>query len=193
MERRTCEVREQKSHHGQFNAGRNKPRFLVHLFYMEMPLKLPAIELFSLYSQAWESSCLVLMSRHIWETKTFWNRMDLVKRSAALCIFLKAFLWKLLVVVNKVIVILKENLQRGENRCKHVTLIWTIKHVTLIWTVDKISRLRINCDISPLSIRLWWGPDFRSPCSWRACSHLSSEQRKGFSSTKLLTTVFLFL
>ena len=39
--------------------------------------------------------------------------MGLVKHSAALCIFLKVLLCKLVVVVNKVTIILEETFQRG--------------------------------------------------------------------------------
>lgn len=53
-------------------------------------------------------------SRHIWEKETSWKQVGLAKHAVALCTFLKAFLWKLLVLVNKVIVILEEIFTEGE-------------------------------------------------------------------------------
>ena len=86
-------VKEQKAVHSPFNAVKEKSKPSVCLFHMEMSLKLPAVELFCMYPQAWESSCFVLMrvdtseKRRPSETRWVWSSILLV-----LCIFLKTFL-----------------------------------------------------------------------------------------------------
>lgn len=155
MEREMCEVREQKAFHSPFRAVRGKPKPSVCFFLPGevsetachrafLPL-FPDMEIFMLCFNE---------SRHIWEKGTSWNHTGFVKRSAILCIFLKAFLWKLLVLVNKVIFREEEQMQACDSHLDRNTT-WSqreTKHQT-----------QINCDRWLLSISLWWEPDFSVP------------------------------
>ena len=96
MERQTRKVKEQRAFHSPLNAGRNTLKTSFCLFYIEISLKLPAIELSSPYSQAWESSCSVLMrvdtseERRPSETRWVWSNIllyfaSLWKHSFANC------------------------------------------------------------------------------------------------------------
>lgn len=110
--------------------------------------------------------------------------MGLVKHSAALCIFLKVLLWKLVVVVNKVTIILEENFQRGR-RDPSMRLSsearWSQK-----WARHPNWELIVTGPKHPL----WWDPDF---WAHEELSVTSPPHRgiSGFSSNKLPTTGFL--